>query len=247
MIDISVGVLSFLTTTSLPWSSVHRRFSSNHCFLSSILHESPTFRSIFRFSSARFSFPFFPYLLAYTPSLFFLPLRVSLSRYPPLLLRYLHAASRCGCLSRAVQLWAPPYVSIAIGKWNPWWSRCHGDSLHSLTSAHLTSPRRRAFISHPACSSDLIKTGLKTRRHRLRSLIYEHSMPSASYSPLFSPFFSFLASCLRPATPSAPCPLHSLSPPRGPLLFSLLFLAGPPILSPPLLPSFLLPDSWTPF
>lgn len=108
-----------------------------------------------------------------------------------------------------MQLWAPPYVSIAIGKWNPWWSRCHGDSLHSLTSAHLTSPlalslsvclslflflflsRQRAFISHPCYSSELIKTGLKNRRHRLPSLIYEHSMPSASYSPfsLLSAFF----------------------------------------------------------
>ena len=148
MIDISVGVLSFLTTTSPPWSPL--RFSSNHCFLSSLFHESPTFRSIFLFSSSRFSSLYNSVSLFYHAHIFLsLPLSLPLSLFLSLSLS----------LSLSIQLWAPPYVSIAIGKWNPWWSRCHGDSLHSLTSAHLTSPRHRAFISHPACSFDLIKTG----------------------------------------------------------------------------------------
>ena len=114
------------------------------------------FHSIFFFSSYRFSFSSFLYLLvcnsisvfSSSPSFLFVTISFSLissqflvlSLSPFLFLSLSLSLSPPPSLSLSVQLWAPPYVSIAIGKWNPWWSRCHGDSLHSLTSAHLTSP-----------------------------------------------------------------------------------------------------------
>ena len=226
------------------------------------------FHSIFFFSSYRFSFSSFLYLLvcnsisvfSSSPSFLFVTISFSLissqflvlSLSPSLSLSL--SLSPPPSLSLSVQLWAPPYVSIAIGKWNPWWSRCHGDSLHSLTSAHLTSPLALSLSVCLSFSSTCFHLSslllLRPDQNGVEESQASSSQPHIWTQHAFSFLLSFFSSVrfLRSSTilsellsfpPLFLSFLSSIAPVLG------LFLTIPPPRS--VLPFFLLSDSWTPF